>query len=281
MLLKKHTYFLIAFIFLNQLLPAQLNTFGLKADKSGSGEKSIIFIPGLGCSSDVWNSTKRKLKKEYTCYVLTMPGFAGVKALPDPSFKNFENLIAKFIQENHIQQPIIIGHSLGASLAMGLASDYPELVSKLIVVDAVPFLLSLHDSTARPDPAECTAEITETMQLTGDEFYKTMKQSVWRLVSDTTAQKDVVDWAARSNRKTFAQLHCELTNTDLRDGLHHITCPSLILLQPYFLDFQPEVEEQFKSLHEKKINYASSGLHFMMYDNFDWYMDQIFLFLRS
>lgn len=281
MLPKKYNYFLIAFILLNQLLSAQLSTFGLKVDKSGSGDQSIVFIPGLACSGDVWNSTKKKLKKEYACYVLTMPGFVGVKPLPDASFKTFENLIAKFIQENNIQKPIVIGHSLGASLAMALASDYPELVSKLIVVDAVPFLLALHDSTAHPNTSECAAEIDQTMRLTRDEFYKQMKQSAWRLVSDTTAQKDVVDWAVRSDRMTFAKLFCDLTNTDLRGYLGNIKCPALILLQPYFMDYKDGVVEQFKVLQQKKIGYSSTGLHFIMYDNFDWYISELVSFLKE
>ena len=281
MLSAKHTILFILFIFRSLMLPAQLQSFGLHVDKSGSGEQAIVFIPGLGCSGTVWNSTKKKLKKEYTCYTLTMPGFAGNKPLPKPSFKEFEGLIVKFIQENAIQKPFLIGHSLGGSLAMAVAADHPDLVSKLIITDALPFLLALNDSTVHPNLAACPEEVQEMMQPTREEFLTSMKQSVWRMVSDTSAQKNVVDWAIRSDRYTFAKLYCDLTNTDLRKRLRTVTCPTLILLQPYFMDFQPAVEEQFLFLKQKKISYASTGLHFIMYDNFDWFIGQVSSFLKD
>jgi hypothetical protein len=66
------------------------NTF--EVVKSGQGSKSMIFIPGFSCSGEVWNETKTKFEKDYTCYTLTMAGFAGVKPQPNSSFKNWEAL---------------------------------------------------------------------------------------------------------------------------------------------------------------------------------------------
>jgi pimeloyl-ACP methyl ester carboxylesterase len=255
--------------------------YGMSVKKSGSGDQAIIFIPGLSCSGNVWDSTKQKLKKKYTCYVLTMPGFAGVPAQTDPSFKNFEKAIADYIIDHHITKPILIGHSLGASLTMALASDYPGLASKIIVVDALPFLLALNDSTAKANALDCDQEIAETMALTKEEFYKMQKQSAWRFVSDTVGQRNMVDWAVRSDRKTFAKLYCDLTNTDLRGQLSAVICPALILLQPYFSDNQAAVAEQFKNLKQAKISYSDSGLHFIMYDNYNWYMEQVLSFLKD
>lgn len=52
----------------------------------GNGKQSIILIPGFACSGDVWRQTVDTLKSDYTCYVLTMPGFAGVAPEENPSF---------------------------------------------------------------------------------------------------------------------------------------------------------------------------------------------------
>lgn len=57
----------------------QTKTKFFEVTKSGQGNKSIIFIPGFSCSGEVWNETKTKFEKEYSCYTLTMAGFAGVK----------------------------------------------------------------------------------------------------------------------------------------------------------------------------------------------------------
>lgn len=266
---------------MGSFLYGQSGNSGLQVKKSGSGERSIVFIPGLGCSGNVWDRTKQKLKKGYTCYVLTMPGFAGIPARENPSFRGFEKAIAGFILQNQLNKPVLVGHSLGGSLAMAIASDHPDLISKIVVVDALPFLLALHDTLTQPDEAACEQDIAELTTMTDEQFYKLQKRSIWRLVSDTSKQKDVINWAMQSDRRTFAKLYCDLTNTDLRKGLSSVACPSLILLEPYFMDFQPAVEDQFKNLHQKKIEYGSTGVHFIMYDNYDWYMEKLLDFLKN
>ena len=46
---------------------------------TGKGKKAILFIPGLACSGEVWEETAQHFKDDYTCYILTMAGFAGVR----------------------------------------------------------------------------------------------------------------------------------------------------------------------------------------------------------
>ena len=81
--------FLILFLALTiQQVNAQKNSF--QVEVSGQGDH-VILIPGLSCSGDVWQETVSVLQKNYTCHVLTLPGFAGQPALsPMP-----ENYIKK------------------------------------------------------------------------------------------------------------------------------------------------------------------------------------------
>lgn len=75
-----------------------------------------------------------------------MKGFAGTKPEAATDFRNWVKSIADYIKEKKIKKPVIIGHSIGGGMAMILASEYPELVSKIIVVDALPCLGALSDS---------------------------------------------------------------------------------------------------------------------------------------
>jgi pimeloyl-ACP methyl ester carboxylesterase len=67
-----------------------------------------------------------------------MAGFAGVKPQPNASFTNWETEIVNYIKAYKIEKPIIVGHSMGGGLALAIASDYPELIDKIVVVDALP-----------------------------------------------------------------------------------------------------------------------------------------------
>ena len=46
--------------------------------------------------------------------------------------------LLKFIQEHHLKDPVIIGHSMGGKVAMNYAVAYPDKLQKLIVVDISP-----------------------------------------------------------------------------------------------------------------------------------------------
>ena len=47
-----------ALILAAQHLLSQTNPYPFAVQQTGHGEKSIIFIPGLGCSGDVWKETR-------------------------------------------------------------------------------------------------------------------------------------------------------------------------------------------------------------------------------
>jgi pimeloyl-ACP methyl ester carboxylesterase len=249
---------------------------------SGKGSQSIIFIPGFACSGDVWNETKPIFEKDYKCYSLTMDGFAGVNPSPNPSFQNWEKAIADYIRLNGIKQPIIIGHSMGGGLAMALAADYPELISKIIVVDALPCLSALtNPSFTLKINNDCNALITQITSLTNEQFYQMQKASVNQLLADTTKQELVVSWSMKSDRYTFAEMYCDFTNTDLREKISTIKCPALILLESNFINFKPAVNEQFVNLKTANLQYATKGFHFIMYDDKEWYLNQLNRFIEQ
>jgi pimeloyl-ACP methyl ester carboxylesterase len=265
-----------------------INTFGqfkeysFELIKSGQGKKSIIFIPGFACSGEVWNDTKSSYEKDFTCYTLTMAGFADAKKKPNATFINWERSIADFIKEKKINKPIIIGHSMGGGLALALASDYPQLIDKIVVVDALPCLSALMNPTFKSvEKIDCSAMNNQIISASKEQFYKMQKMTIPRLLEDTTMLETVVSWSVKSDRKTFAEMYCDFSNTDLREKIKNIKCPTLILLEEYFKNVKPAIDEQYKNLNNANIQYSNKGLHFIMYDDKEWYLSQLDNFLNT
>jgi pimeloyl-ACP methyl ester carboxylesterase len=259
-----------------------INVFGQEKNNafqvsvSGKGKQAILFIPGFACSGDVWKETQAALKGDYTFYTFTMAGFAGAPAQTSPTFKGWENVIAAYIQQNKISKPIIIGHSMGGGMALAIAADYPNLVSKIIVVDALPCLAAMMDPSFKAkENNDCSAIINKFTAIPDDQFYKMQLLTMTRLVADTGRIKQIAQWSAKSDRKTFAGMYCDFSNTDLRESIANIKCPALILLEPSFANFKPAIDEQYKNLKTAQLQYAGKGLHFIMYDDFDWYIKQL------
>ena len=275
----------LVILFLGLILSFTTNAQEIKTSfevkVSGKGKQAIVFIPGFACSGEVWNETKSEFENNFTCYTLTMPGFASAKPQKNPTFKKWETEIANFIIQNKITKPIIIGHSMGGGLALAIAADYPDLISKIVVVDALPCLFALMNPSFKSKVIpDCTEMNLKLMNTSNEDFYKMQKKSISSLLADDTKQEMVVNWSVQSDRKTFAELYCDFGNTDLSEKIATIKCPSLILLESYFANFKPAIENQYKNLKTANLKYATKGLHFIMFDDKDWYLNELKSFLN-
>ena len=272
---------IFAFTFLSTIVSAQNKSYPFEVKISGKGQQSIIFIPGFASSGEVWDETKSNYETDYTCFTLTMAGFAGVQPQPNATFTDWETGIASYIKENKIEKPILIGHSMGGSLALSIASDYPDLIRKIVVVDALPCLQALSNpgfiSTENPD---CSSLVNQMTALTQEQFYQMQTSSISRLVAETSKQELVISWSVKSDRTTFAEMYCDFTNTDLREKIKGIECPALILLEDSFKAIKPAIEGQYKNLKKVNLQYSNKGLHFIMFDDKEWYMNQLTNFLN-
>ncbi|WP_268848650.1 alpha/beta fold hydrolase [Flavobacterium aestivum] len=282
--MKKYIFLFIVLLFSALCLNVfgQTKSYPFEITKTGKGKQSIIFLPGFASSGDVWNETKSNFEKEFTCYVFTMAGFAGVKPQPNPSFENWKTEIANYIKDNKIQKPILIGHSMGGGLALAIAADYPELISKIVVVDALPCMAAFKDPAFKSkENNDCSPAVSQMTGLSETQFYDMQKKMMPRLLENASKLDLVLDWSVKSDRKTFGEMYCDFFNVDLRNRISTIKCPSLILLESYFINLKPSIEQQYVNLKKADFQYASKGLHFIMYDDKDWYDAQLNNFLKS
>lgn len=270
------TLLIIIFLFNTSKASSIDDVFPFDVKVSGQGKRSIIFIPGFACSGNVWNETVSRYEKNFTCYTLTMAGFADAKPKSGASFQNWETGIADYIRQNKIVKPILIGHSMGGALALAISADYPDLLDKIIVVDGLPCLAALMNPAFKPaEPNDCKPVITQLASLSDKQFADMQKQTIPKLLADTSKQPLVMGWSVSSDRKTFAEMYCDFSTTDLREKIKASNCSSLILLQSYFVNMKPAMEEQYKNLKHASLKYADKGLHFIMYDDQEWYLKQV------
>ncbi|WP_430613627.1 alpha/beta fold hydrolase [Flavobacterium sp. JP2137] len=282
--MSKYKITIIIFIFTALYVNAfgQSNNYFFEVQKTGEGAQAMIFIPGFACSGEVWNETITKFESEYTCYSLTMAGFSGVKPQINSSFNNWATSIADFIKDNNIDKPIIVGHSMGGVLALAIASDYPNLIDKIIVVDGLPCLSAIMNPSFKSNENnDCSSVVNQITTMSDEQFYQLQKMSIPQLLTDTAIQEKVVSWSVKSDRKTIAEMFCDFSNTDLREKIQNIKCPSLILLEASFINIKTNIEDQYKNLKTAHLQYANKGLHFIMYDDKEWYFTQINNFLAT
>jgi esterase len=111
--------------------------------KSGQG-KPLIILHGLFGSSDNWFSLAKVFAGHFTVYLVDQRNHGQSPHSEDFNYKLLTEDLAAFIQEHQIENPHIIGHSMGGKTAMNFAVKFPEELDKLIIVDIVPKQYPVH-----------------------------------------------------------------------------------------------------------------------------------------
>lgn len=103
----------------------------------GSGALLYIWTHGWGQSGACFRNFAETLKTQGTHYLVDFPGF-GSSPIPtkDWTTGDYAELMAEFIRSLEGKTIIWIGHSFGCRVGIKLASLYPNLVSKMILIAA-------------------------------------------------------------------------------------------------------------------------------------------------
>lgn len=120
----------------------------MKLNFKETGEGSpLIILHGLFGSSDNWISIAQKLGKNRKVYVLDQRNHGDSPHSAEFNYEVMASDLKEFVIDHSIGNFDLIGHSLGGKTAMVFASQYPELVDNLIIVDIAPKQYPVHHDT--------------------------------------------------------------------------------------------------------------------------------------
>jgi len=98
----------------------------------------LIILHGLFGSSDNWASIAKHIGDYYKVYTVDQRNHGQSPHSDTFDYPSMAEDLYQFISDNNIENPVILGHSMGGKTAMTFALKYPELLRKLIVVDIAP-----------------------------------------------------------------------------------------------------------------------------------------------
>lgn len=281
---------LLAVIFYQTVIYSQSEKYPFDVEIKGKG-KAIILIPGLASSGKVWEQTVDTLQKNYECHILTLAGFANQKAI---SLENgylpvIQTEIVRYIKNELIEKPILIGHSLGGFLSLSIASAQPELLNKIIVVDSYPFMSLAFNPNATAENVIPQAKMMKEMMLSTPDsvFIQQQKKTMPTMVTDSTNIQMAIEWSMQSDRETVAQAMFEIMTTDLRNDVEKVKIPILVLGSWYGAkDYgitkkivQTNYKNQFLNAANCQIKVAETAKHFIMWDEPKWFINSVEAFI--
>jgi pimeloyl-ACP methyl ester carboxylesterase len=262
--------------------PAPAAPFAVKVTGHGP---PMLFIPGLASSGDVWDSTVEHVRDHFTCYVLTLPGFAGQPAVAGPLIPKMREAIAAYVTAAKLDHPIVVGHSLGGMLALAIAADHPDLFSRLVIVDSLPFLTAAWVPNATMESARAIADKARDGILNSPNAAENQRAMINTMVTKPADQATVLAWGRASDRATVADGMYGVMTTDLRDDVAKITAPTLVIGTWKGLPGGDHAgvaqvfDTQYAKLHGVKIAITDTARHFVMLDDPQYWLAQLDAFV--
>jgi pimeloyl-ACP methyl ester carboxylesterase len=99
--------------------------------------KPIIFLHGWLGSWRYWMGTMEALARRYRCYALDFWGFGDSdKTRLNCTVSDYLSLVDQFMDRMGLVDAPVVGHSMGGTIAIRLALEYPHRVSRLVLVSA-------------------------------------------------------------------------------------------------------------------------------------------------
>jgi len=238
----------------------------------------VIFIPGLSSSPAVWQGTVDHLNGAYRVHRVHVQGFAGAPAKGNatgPVAAPVAEEIARYIREQGLTRPAVVGHSMGGTMGMMLAARHPDLVGKLMVVDMIPFMGAMFGPPGTT--AESVVPVADQVYAAQsasprDQYLTQARAAVTGMIKTEAARSGPLADVENSDQQVSAAAFRELIVTDLRPELGKITAPVEVLYvkfnDPRMTDAITDAIYQmsFANLPGARLKRIDDSAHFIMLD---------------
>lgn len=262
------------FLFISISLYSQKS---FQVEIKGEGQPVLVF-PGFACTPKVFSEITNTLSESYEIHAFTFAGFGGVPSIDFPWLPKIKEEVLHYIKTNNLQESIVLGHSMGGTLALWLATENHQF-KRLILIDALPAMGALmipeYDSN---NIQYDTPSNQYVLHMDNVAFREMAGQMALGMCSDKEKQQQIVDWMVASDRKTFVYGYTDLLKLDLRDELEKIVTPVTLFAatEPYGKEVVTATyNKQYKSLKKHTLIFAEGAGHFIMFDKPKWLLEQI------
>ena len=129
--------------------------------EAGSGTP-ILFIHGFCGNAFNWSEVFGPLSKNYHVIVPDLPGYGKSGCLPQKEKQImlwYADFLAEFLDKLGVKKAVVVGNSMGGSIAVWMAVRHPDKVDKLVLEDAAGLKggkLGLFKGVAEMTPASQT-----------------------------------------------------------------------------------------------------------------------------
>jgi pimeloyl-ACP methyl ester carboxylesterase len=104
--------------------------------RCGTGDTTLLFVHGWCIDKDYWKPQLEEFCPRYTVVAIDLPGFGlSGKSRRDWSFDNYADDIANVIDQLHLENVILFGHSMSGDIILKADNKFPKSLLGIVGID--------------------------------------------------------------------------------------------------------------------------------------------------
>lgn len=209
---------------------------------SGGELPAMLLLHGYLSSGDVFDELAAKLRTEYRVITLDLPG-AGISEVVGEvhTMEWMADVVAGVLEQCGVERATVVGHSMGGYVALELLRAKPEMVEKLVLMQALPVADSDERQAERERELRVLAEGKKDMLARLTPEHSFAPQNRKRMAEEMEAMAERI--ILTEDEGAMAQLRGLLSRGDQSDILKGSSVPLGFIFGRYDERVSPERAE--------------------------------------
>jgi 3-oxoadipate enol-lactonase len=198
----------------------------LRYETEGDGPP-VVFIHGLGATSDVWHAQRAVLSKYFRVIVYDRSGCGRSPGTTEGySIDGWADELAGLLDHLDVATTVVVGHSLGSMIAQRFAAKYPTRTRALVLAGG--------EAALTPEGKDILTERSQMIRSQGltaavDPWLAGVLSAATRAANPALAGLLRAMFLAYDDA-TYAQQCLALRDGDVRGDHARISCPTMLLV---------------------------------------------------
>jgi pimeloyl-ACP methyl ester carboxylesterase len=222
--------------------PVRSDHPGLAFATRGKGEPTLVLIHGLGMDRSSWDRVAPLLEKRHKVVVVELPGHGASVPLSKVSVIAVAEELDRTLRREKIKNPVLVGHSYGALVALEEAAAASGKVRGVVSIDLATYVDA---------DSERIANLVDLM----DRRYPLFVRGVFSSMTRDSSQIDsLIAKAQRVPQPVLSEYFHDVWRTDLRPRIRTLKTPVLLVAT----DVTWRTTESWETARER-LGYETAG----------------------
>ncbi len=155
--------------------------------ETGTGDTTLLYVHGSFINMNYWSAQVDYFKHQYRVLTIDLPGHGkSGKNRTTWNIQEYGKDVCTLINELHLKNIILIGHSMGGDVILEVASKYPDSVIGFIGIDNFK-----NAGTAMPE--EFQSQIAYILEMLKTDFANTSESYARQALLSNSTDKAIVN----------------------------------------------------------------------------------------